>query len=220
MEFVISVDGFIFDLNFIAAAKIDTAVSFLRAVVFDVELEVVEGTTRADIGAGRFVDQHTIFDFPMILRGIVRDPSVEVPAVKERLGSRPGRGGFASQSGCADTGDLADHIAMLFSAGDSLAIFVELPLGAAVVLSEGEPGTSELDVRCGMNAAGAIDDANGGLGTGLDFDPGGIGFATCFDGQIPAAGDIDRALLAETGYEKNRGGEGKAYGNQFHRALV
>src|ERR1035437_7381515 len=134
VKLVVGVDLLVFHLDFVAAAQKNPAIAIVRAVVFDVQFEIVELARGFEIGALGFVDQLAIFHYPVIgQRRVGGLPTGEVFAVEDRLGGGPRLWRIAFEQGGAHGGEADGDIgAALFDAGQLAVFEVEVPCGGAV----------------------------------------------------------------------------------------
>src|SRR5579883_3266043 len=128
---VVFVDGLVFYLDFVPPAQIDAAVAVRRAIVLDVQLEIVERAGGADVRALALVNQLARARHPVIIGGVADGlPAGQVLAVEDGFGIGPGLGHRAVELGRSHAGQLAARFfAALHRSGERIAARGELPRG-------------------------------------------------------------------------------------------
>ena len=85
MEFVVFIRRLVFDLNLVAAAQVHAAISFLRAVVLNVQFEIFELARGLEVCAVFFIDEFAVFHYPVVGRaGVERFPAGQVLPIEHR----------------------------------------------------------------------------------------------------------------------------------------
>src|SRR5438045_4626058 len=90
----------VFDLDFVAAAQIDSAVAAGGITEFDVKLEIAEGAHGTKVDAGARAGEHAIAHEPLVGRSH-RLPAVEIVGIEQPHRGRPRRRTGTSESWCA-----------------------------------------------------------------------------------------------------------------------
>ena len=160
------------------------------------QLEIAELPSSANVGAGRLVDEFATLRHPVVVGRVVGFPAVQVLAIEQRLGLRPGRRSLALQGRRGHTGDLSLHaIGAFLCAGEFAVGGMELPAHLNLAIEpfrrrEREVRPVQFDIRSRVHAGHATDDAYLPLAAGLgEFHPGWVCVFGRGDGQVPTAGE-------------------------------
>src|ERR1017187_9422202 len=128
MELVVGVDSLVLDLHFIPAAQVDPAVALVRAVVLDMQFEVVELPRATKIRPVCFVQDHAVLHHPMIRSWSDRLPSCHVFSIEQRFRIGPRLGRIALQCGRAYAGQFRGYfISVLLRSTHLIALHSQLP---------------------------------------------------------------------------------------------
>src|ERR1017187_3690775 len=194
VELVVRLQRFIFHLNFIARTKVNPAVAFIWAVVFNVQLEVLEHARTLQVGAVLFVHQFAVPDHPVVVRRGDRFPSGQVLAVEQRLGRSPSGGHRTLQGGSPYTGQFPLHgIPALDGAHELFAVHGEIPGGRRSSIGGGYQGQSQVRSpqfyigRHSRAGRARLDESGKGAIRLLDLHPIGVCVPGCGDRDIPSA---------------------------------
>ena len=152
--------GLVLDLHFVAPAQIHSAIAVSRAVELNVEFEIIELALGPDIRSRRFVHQFGILHLPVILVGLIGDPTVQTFAIEDRLRRRPCRRNASVQSRRALARYFGLGCAALQGAGELAAAYMKVPLRPPVTFGERDVRALDFDVSCGMRAASAGHDTH------------------------------------------------------------
>src|SRR5437868_6445588 len=90
----------ILDLDFVAAAQIDSAVAAGGITEFDVKLEIAEGTHGTKVDTGTRAGEHAVAHEPLVGRPH-RLPAVEIVGIEQPYRGGPRRRTGTSESWCA-----------------------------------------------------------------------------------------------------------------------